>query len=155
MGPTTTSSRAAPGRDLIRGAGGADQLTGGGGKDYYFYDTVSDSTSTRYDTIHGFNANQDTLVFFNGRPMRSTRRSTTAHCRLRASTATSPRRSAASRLHANDAVLFKPDAGTLSGHTFLIVDANGQAGYQAGEDFIIASPTPTHMANFSLINFVD
>lgn len=34
------------------------------------------------------------------------------------------------------AVLFTPDSGTLSGHTFLIVDINGTAGYQASADLV-------------------
>jgi Ca2+-binding RTX toxin-like protein len=139
-------------RDLIRGDGGADQLRGGGGNDYYFYDTVSDSTSTRYDTIYGFNADQNTLVFFNGVP--NAIDPTVAHGSLSTATFDANLATAinASHLHANDAVLFKPDAGTLSGQTFLIVDDNGQAGYQAGKDFVIRLASPTHMSEFSLYN---
>ena len=40
-------------------------------------------------------------------------------------------------LAGNDAVLFTPDSGSLAGHTFLIVDLNGAAGYQAGEDLVV------------------
>ena len=43
----------------------------------------------------------------------------------------------ASQLHAGDAVLFVPDTGDLFGHTFLIIDGNGVAGYQAGSDLVI------------------
>ncbi|HEY1961468.1 MAG TPA: bluetail domain-containing putative surface protein [Rhizomicrobium sp.] len=35
------------------------------------------------------------------------------------------------------AVLFTADSGDLSGHTFLIVDENGQAGYQTAADLVI------------------
>src|SRR5262249_8371237 len=43
----------------------------------------------------------------------------------------------AAHLGAHDAVLFTPDSGTLSGETFLVVDLNGKAGYQAGQDLVI------------------
>ena len=140
------------GRDLIRGSGGADQLTGRGGTDYYFYDTVSDSTSNHYDTIHGFNANQDTLVFFNGTP--DALDQTVQHGKLSSASFDDDLTAAvnAFQLHANDAVLFKPNHGTLAGETFLIVDGNQQAGYQAGEDFVIRLANPTHMSNFSVFN---
>jgi hypothetical protein len=40
------------------------------------------------------------------------------------------------KLHLGNAVLFTASAGTLSGRKFLIVDANGAAGYQAGADYV-------------------
>ncbi len=43
----------------------------------------------------------------------------------------------AGQMAAHHAVLFTADAGTLSGHTFLVVDENGTAGYQAGADLVI------------------
>ncbi len=33
-------------------------------------------------------------------------------------------------------MLFTADGGSLATHTFLVVDANGVAGYQAGLDFV-------------------
>ena len=41
-------------------------------------------------------------------------------------------------LGASQAVWFAPDAGDLAGQIFLIVDANGIAGYQEGEDYVFA-----------------
>jgi hypothetical protein len=49
----------------------------------------------------------------------------------------------AGQLGAHHAVLFTSDTGTLAGRTFLIVDANGEAGYQTGADVVIA------LTNFS------
>ena len=40
-------------------------------------------------------------------------------------------------LGAHHAILFTPNAGTLSGETFLVVDLNGTAGYQSGHDLVI------------------
>lgn len=39
-------------------------------------------------------------------------------------------------LDVGKALLFTPDSGTFAGHTFLVADTNGVAGYQAGEDLI-------------------
>ena len=39
-------------------------------------------------------------------------------------------------LGADAAVLLTPSAGTLAGHTFLVEDTNGIAGYQAGKDLV-------------------
>ena len=43
----------------------------------------------------------------------------------------------AAALGAGHAVVFNPDAGDLVGRWFLIVDANGVAGYQAGLDYVM------------------
>lgn len=39
--------------------------------------------------------------------------------------------------------MFTATAGTLSGHTFLVIDANSPAGCQAGADFPIDFVSPT------------
>jgi hypothetical protein len=41
------------------------------------------------------------------------------------------------QLGAHRAVPFNPGGGDFAGRTFLIVDANGVAGYQSGEDFVL------------------
>ena len=41
-------------------------------------------------------------------------------------------------LGASQAGFFAPDAGDFAGKIFLVVDANGVAGYQAGEDYVFA-----------------
>jgi hypothetical protein len=40
-------------------------------------------------------------------------------------------------LVASHAILFTADAGALAGQTYLVVDANGTAGYQASQDIVI------------------
>src|SRR5204863_7092405 len=59
----------------------------------------------------------------------------------------------ASELAADHAVLFQPSKGTLAGFLFLIVDANGTAGYQAGEDLVVRLDDAHQMAHFSAANF--
>ena len=45
------------------------------------------------------------------------------------------------KLHAQ-AALFTATSGTLSGHVFAVIDANGIAGYQAGADLVIELVDP-------------
>jgi hypothetical protein len=52
------------------------------------------------------------------------------------------------------AALFKADAGSHSGQTFLVVDANGIAGYQAGEDFVIRLEKNGHLDGLDIANFL-
>jgi hypothetical protein len=59
----------------------------------------------------------------------------------------------ANQLHAGDAVLFNPSTGNLAGHAFLIVDENGVAGYQAGQDLVIDITGATNLAQFSTADF--
>jgi hypothetical protein len=42
-----------------------------------------------------------------------------------------------SQLHANSAVLLHISGGEFAGDSFLVVDGNGQAGYQAGSDYVV------------------
>jgi len=41
----------------------------------------------------------------------------------------------------------------LSQHTFLVVDANGAAGYQAAADYVFELNNPAHLANLSVHDF--
>ena len=43
----------------------------------------------------------------------------------------------AARLGAGDAVLLQVSGGEIDGQTFLIIDHNGVAGYQANQDYVI------------------
>ena len=45
-------------------------------------------------------------------------------------------------LNANHAISFTADSGTLSGHIFEVIDTNGVAGYQAGQDMVIELQNP-------------
>jgi hypothetical protein len=59
----------------------------------------------------------------------------------------------AAHLLAHDAVLFTPDAGSHAGQTFLVIDANAQAGYQAGQDYVMRLEDPTHIGQLSASSF--
>ena len=51
------------------------------------------------------------------------------------------------------AVLFTPTAGDEAGKTFLVVDANGTAGYQANADLVIDVSHMVHASSFGLADF--
>ena len=57
-------------------------------------------------------------------------------------------------LLAQHAVLFRPDRGAHAGEHFVIVDANGVAGYQAREDFVFRLDNPVNISNLSTDRFV-
>ncbi|MGD0866643.1 MAG: calcium-binding protein, partial [Rhizomicrobium sp.] len=140
-------------KDTFEVSGGGDTLVSSGGIDTFVYNTASDSTSTGYDTIKGFNAATD---FF---------QLTFAVTGINAAVTGGPLSTlhfdqnlthdiGASQLSAYHAVLFTPSSGNLSGDTFLIIDVNGVAGYQAGQDLVIELTNATDLANLSTSNFV-
>ena len=52
------------------------------------------------------------------------------------------------------AVLFTPDSGNLSGKTFLVVDLNGVAGYQANADLVVQLTNAQHVGNIGVGDFI-
>ncbi|HEX2591359.1 MAG TPA: cadherin-like domain-containing protein [Rhizomicrobium sp.] len=113
------------GNDRIFGHGGADDLKGGTGSNTFVYAGASDSNGTAFDTITGFNADSDVFdLSFTVGAIDATR-----------------------ALHHNDfAAAF--DAAHLGAHhaalattagdrMFLVIDTNGTAGYQDGQDIVI------------------
>ncbi len=124
------------GNDQFTGGGGADRMMGGAGGNMFVYNAVSDSTSTVYDHITDFNAATN---LFNMPGAVTGVDPLVAAGTLNSGTFDAGLASAigAGQLLSAHAVLFTPDAGNLSGHEFLVVDANGVAGYQAGQDYVI------------------
>ena len=133
------------GDDMVRGGGGADTLTGGGGNDRFVYLSASDSTGSACDTLADFDPAHDridlpgTVTGFDAAIQSGTLSTGSFSADLGA---------ALSGLGAGHAVVYAPDAGDLAGKVFLIVDGNGVAGYQAGEDYVFALPA-TALADLS------
>jgi Ca2+-binding RTX toxin-like protein len=140
------------GNDTLDGGGGADQMIGGKGNDNFQYGAVSDSTGPAYDTIGGFDASADYFTF--AVPVTAVDAAVTAGAlNTTAFNANLAAVLTASKLGAGHAVLFTPSSGTLAGHTFLVVDANGIAGYQGGQDFVIQLHNAAHLSSLSLADF--
>jgi Ca2+-binding RTX toxin-like protein len=147
--------RAGDGTNTITGGGGSDILSGGAGADTFVYNAVSDSTSTGYDRITTFNANAD-FFHLNGMSVTGIDTAITSgllqgEAHFDANLATDV---GAAQLAAHHAVLFTADSGNLAGHTFLVVDINGTAGYQAGQDIVIDLTGGTNLNSLSTGNFI-
>jgi Ca2+-binding RTX toxin-like protein len=134
---------------------GLDRMTAGNGDDIFTYASVTDSTGPTRDIVTGFNALHDKVDLPLDYTVAAIDAAVTtgflsaAHFDLNLAAAID-----GAHLAIGDAVLFTPDAGNLHGHTFLIVDINGTAGYQAGEDLVIQLESATHLANLGSGNFV-
>jgi Ca2+-binding RTX toxin-like protein len=124
------------GNDSFQGGNGADTMTGGAGGDLYFFENVGESTGAGFDRITDFNTATDHLYFGHAvahiDPTVTSGAVAASNFDVKVAAAIG-----ASHLNAGDAVLFKPSAGYLTGHTLLIVDHNGVAGYQAGADYVV------------------
>jgi Ca2+-binding RTX toxin-like protein len=150
------------GNDWLYGNGGANQFTGGGGADriiatgsdeHFIYTDVSDSTSTTHDIITGFNASGDvfdldvTVTGINAEVTSGALRTSAFDANLASAIG-------AGQLAAGHAVLFTPTVGNYAGHTILVVDANGVAGYQAGADYVFDLVTPSNLSSLATSNFI-
>ncbi len=106
--------------------------------DTFVYNAVSDSTSTAHDVIHNMNFTGDFLQVSAIGAVTGIDAAVTSGP-LSSSTFDTDLAVAvgAGQLAAHHAVLFTATDGTLAGHTILVVDENGVAGYQSGGDLVI------------------
>jgi Ca2+-binding RTX toxin-like protein len=141
------------GNDVLKGGLGADHITGGNGIDTITYGAVAESTSAGYDTVTGFDMLVDkfdtniTVSAVDHRVTSGTLSTATFDTDLATAIG-------AGQLGANHAVVFTVTAGTLSGDTFLIIDGNGTAGYQAGHDYVILLDHVVHVGNMTTGDFI-
>ena len=126
------------GNDFIFGGGGGDTLDGGAGRDNFYYDDPSQSTSLGYDKLIGFDQSADTIDL----PFTVTGLVTETPRSLDSASFNPDLAAAFTGLGANQAGLFTANGGDLAGHTFLVIDANGVAGYPPGSDYVIEIVTP-------------
>jgi len=150
------------GRDVLKGGTGSDTLTGGAGKDslnggvdadQFVYQEISDSTGASFDAIKRCDFAADKFDIPSAVTAIDAEIGTgtlsNAHFDAYLAAAVD-----AGHLGANHAVLFTPDSGNESGKTFLIVDVNGVAGYQAGEDLVINLANPQNLASLGIEDFI-
>ena len=144
----------AAGNDTITGLGGKDTLTGAAGSDTFVYGAVSDSTSRNYDTITDFNGLGDVVdLWFQVTGVDASITGGSVGSRRFDSDLAAAVNS--TKLAAHHAVLFAPSAGAPAGSKFLIVDANGVAGYQAGADIVILlGAGSTNLGSLTASDFV-
>lgn len=130
VGDTLT---AGAGADRLFGGNGGDTLTGGAGADTFVYDAIIQSTGVGYDRITDFVSGTDKIDFVGT----VTGIGATVNGNLSTGSFNADLQAALGGLAVGNAVLFKPTGGTLNGTTFLVVDTNGVAGYQADADYVI------------------
>jgi RTX calcium-binding nonapeptide repeat (4 copies) len=121
------------GADSIRGLGGADVLSGGGGADTFLYVGAGDSSGADFDLLADFDPAVDRIDLpgaVTGFAAAVTSGS------LSDASFDDDLGAALGGLGAGQAVWFAPDAGDRAGQIFLVVDGNGIAGYQEGEDYV-------------------
>ncbi|MEI9885432.1 MAG: DUF4347 domain-containing protein [Rhizomicrobium sp.] len=140
------------GDDRFFGLGGADTLTGNDGADTFVYISATNSTGnangTTYDTIVGFDAAVDRFDL----PGSVTGVDTAQSGDLSSASFDSDLGAVlgsgqAGELGANHAVLYTATGGTLNAHLFLVVDADGIAGYQSGADFVFDITGATNLGS--------
>ncbi|MGH6870174.1 MAG: beta strand repeat-containing protein [Rhizomicrobium sp.] len=142
------------GNDSLTGGLGRDVMSGGAGSDTFNFAGASDSTGPNHDVITDFDFSSD-LVHITGATVGAIDAAVTtgtlgpANFDVNLASAVG-----AGQLAAHDAVLFTADAGKLAGHTFLVVDLNGVAGYQGGQDLVIEVTGGSNFASLSTSTFV-
>ena len=128
------------GNGTITGGAGADTIETNSAQSYTFvYFAAADSTGPVYDTIAAANFTNDTFrTHAAGAATTGVDSALTSGTLSKATFDTDLAAAVgAGQMAAHHAVLFTASAGTLSGHTFLVIDENGTAGYQASADLVI------------------
>ena len=124
------------GDDSLRGGTGKDTLTGGGGEDRFVYHNAGESSGrANHDTITDLNANKDfvAVTFAVTQVESEIHNATVSNANFDSDLAT-----ATAGLASHHAVLVEVDnTGPNANHLFLVVNADGTAGYQAGHDLVI------------------
>ncbi|HEY1607152.1 MAG TPA: calcium-binding protein [Allosphingosinicella sp.] len=136
------------GNDILNGGGGTNILNGGGGSDTFVFNAL-DSTGSTVDTIVGFNALTDVLQLPNGVTGLDS-----SPLGIIASTVDGLLNLVGNTLGSHDAMVVQPILGLLSGNAFMLVDQNGVAGFQAGQDMIVELQNATHLGSLDLGNFL-
>jgi Ca2+-binding RTX toxin-like protein len=141
------------GDDRLNGGADADKLTGGAGGDSFFYAGAFESTGLQHDTVADFKAADDAFIFDLAIAAVD---AAIAGGRLSRNNFDADLADAADDAHLgpHHAVLFTPDAGRYADVTFLVVDLNGDAGYQVGGDAVIRFGDAANLAGLGTGNFL-
>jgi hypothetical protein len=116
--------RGGDGNDILRGGQGGDILVGDAGADIFVYTAVEDSPSAAFDSINDFDASTDTIdLWFQVTGIDAPQ--------------TGSLNNLANKFDAAHLLVHHAALATIGSHAFLVVEANGVAGYQAGQDLVI------------------
>ncbi len=133
------------------GGSKADLVVAGAGIDTIAYTDANQSTSLNYDTVKGFDFATDLLDVAGA----VTSVATVSSGRLGIVNFDADLATAMNGvLDAHTAALFTPTTFALKGATFLVVDQNGLAGYQSGDDLVLRLNNATNTGAFGVDLFV-
>lgn len=139
------------GSDSIFGGLGGDIMDAGSGSDTFVYNGVSESTGNSIDRIIGFVSGSDRFDL--AHTVTGIAASVTTGSLSTASFNTDLAAAiGAGQLGVGQAVLFTASSGTRAGQTFVVVDANGIAGYQSDSDYVIQLSNPP--ASLTVADFI-
>jgi Ca2+-binding RTX toxin-like protein len=141
------------GNDRLDGGADSDHLIGLAGKDTFAYGAASDSTSKKFDTITGADFDKADKFDFTFKVTGIDHAITTGKLNDAKFDANLASAVNTDVLQSHHALLFTASAGDHKGQVFLVVDANGHAGYQGGEDFVIRLDSATHLGSLNLADF--
>jgi hypothetical protein len=146
--------RGGAGNDVMKGDLGGDYLDLSSGADTVVYTGVKQSTGVHFDDLAGFNFQSNDLIDLNVKVTGID--ATKAIGKVMTATFDDDleRLLTSSVLHKHHAMFFTPSAGNYDGAYFLVVDANGIAGYQAGADYVFALGVPVNLDKRSISDFV-
>ena len=138
------------GSDILYGDAGTDLLTGGASRDTIYlgldanqdtvrFGAVAESTGSLRDAVLQMDLDGEDRFDFAVVPVSIATAVTSGSLSEASFDADLAAAIGAAQLGAGQAVLFDPSAGSsnLSGQSYLVVDANGITGYQAGEDYVV------------------
>jgi Ca2+-binding RTX toxin-like protein len=140
------------GDDTLFGARGADILEGGAGADEYGLARPG-GRGVNYDTFIAFDFQVDSIAVafevdaINVNVEEGELNVSSFEADLAAAVGNN-------QMGANNAVLFTPDEGDLAGRIFLIIDQNGNSGYQAGKDHVVELSDAEHLNALGTEDFV-
>jgi Ca2+-binding RTX toxin-like protein len=140
------------GDDVLAGGVGADRLIGGAGSDTFAYTSTTESNAVHFDKIADFDALTDKFDFATAvtgvnKQIAVTLDTATLNTDLKADLGKTV-------LKADHAILVVANGGDLTGHTFLVVEAAGHAGYKAGDDYVIDVTGATNLVHLTVADFI-
>lgn len=140
------------GDDVLSGGAAGDRIAGGAGNDTATYGDVSESTGAGYDTLTGFDFRSADHIDLNV-SVHAIDSAVSAVSLATGSLNIDLTAALSGHLLAHDAILVTASSGNLAGRTFLIVDANGVAGYQSDADYVFCLSSPTHLSRLDVTDF--
>jgi Ca2+-binding RTX toxin-like protein len=128
--------------DTIDGGQGADILTGFGGGDTFVYQSVVESDTRYTDKIVGFDASVDKIDLWYS--------ISAIDAPLAGDYAQLAQIADSNHLGISHALLFS----ATDGYTYLVIDANGVAGYQVNQDMVVRLESAIHLDQLSTSTFI-